>query len=79
MQEFERQGGISFFIIYYSAKDLFYYLPLSQLLIFWDRARTGGRKSFRFDELDLSYVLPKKQGILVPYLDMLQKDLAERG
>lgn len=79
MQEFERQGGVAFFIIYYSAKDLFYYLPLARLLVFWERARSGGRKSFRFDELDPSYVLPKKHGILVPYLDMLQKDLEERG
>ncbi|MCM1102907.1 MAG: Holliday junction resolvase RecU [Clostridium sp.] len=79
MQEFERQGGVAFFIIYYSAKDLFYYLPLAKLFVFWERAKSGGRKSFRFDELDLSYVLPKKQGILVPYLDMLQKDLEERG
>ena len=79
MNEFERQGGIAFFIIYYSAKDLFYYLSLAQLMVFWERAKAGGRKSFRFDELDLSYVLPKKQGVLVPYLDMLQKDLEERG
>lgn len=79
MNEFERQGGIAFFIIYYSAKDLFYYLPFAKLLTFWERAKAGGRKSFRFDELDLSYVLPKKHGVLVPYLDLLKKDLEERG
>lgn len=79
MTEFERQGGVSFLIIYYSSKDLFYYLPLAQLLVFWERAQSGGRKSFRFDELDPSYILPKKHGVLVPYLDMLQKDLESRG
>ena len=78
MKEFEKQGGISFFIIYYSHKNLFYYLTLKQLLIFWNRAKEGGRKSFRFDELDLGYVIPKKQGILVPYLDMLKQDLEQR-
>lgn len=78
MREFEKQGGISFFIIYYSHKNLFYYLTLKQLLIFWNRAKEGGRKSFRFDELDLGYVIPKKQGILVPYLDMLKQDLEQR-
>lgn len=41
-------------------------------------AREGGRKSFRHDELNPEYFLPRKQGILVPYLDMLQKDLEER-
>ena len=28
MQDFEKQGGIAFFLIYYTSKDLFYYLPL---------------------------------------------------
>ena len=78
MMNFEKQGGIAFLILYYSHKNLFYYLTLKQLLIFWNRAKEGGRKSFRFDELDLGYVIPKKQGILVPYLDMLKQDLEQR-
>ena len=78
MQDFEKQGGIAFFLIYYTAKELFYYLPFRDLLPFWERAQSGGRKSFRFDELDPSYVLPKKNGIFVSYLDMIQKDLDER-
>ena len=45
MQNFEKQGGIAFLIIYYSHKDLFYYLNLEQLLVFWKRAKDGGRKS----------------------------------
>ncbi|MBE5892299.1 MAG: Holliday junction resolvase RecU [Lachnospiraceae bacterium] len=78
MRKFEAQGGISFFLIFYSHKDLFYYLPYEMMRFFWDRAQEGGRKSFRFEELNPGYVLPKKHGILVPYLDMLQKDLEDR-
>lgn len=78
MEKFEAQGGIAFFLIYYTHKDLFYYLPYEMLRFFWDRSQAGGRKSFRFDELNPEYILPKKQGILVPYLDMLQKDLDDR-
>ena len=78
MINFEKQGGIAFLILYYSHKDLFYYLNLKQLLKFWNRAKDGGRKSFRFDELDLKFVMPRKHGILVPYLDMLNVDLEER-
>lgn len=78
MEHFEKQGGISFFLIYYNHKNLFYYLPFEHLLYFWDRAKTGGRKSFRFDELNTDYFLPKKAGVLVPYLDLIQKDLEER-
>ena len=78
MINFEKQGGIAFLILYYSHKDMFYYLNLKQLLRFWNRSKDGGRKSFRFDELDPKFVMPKKQGILVPYLDMLNVDLEER-
>lgn len=78
MQDFEKQGGIAFFLIYYTSKDLFYYLPLEMLLFFWERAIKGGRKSFRYEELNPAYILPKKNGVLVPYLDVLQKDLEDR-
>ncbi len=78
MKQFEGQGGIAFLIIYYSHRDIFYYLTLRQLLIFWYRAMNGGRKSFRVEELEEDYILPKKHGIFVPYLDMLQKDLEDR-
>jgi len=78
MEQFEKQGGVSFFLIYYTNKNIFYYLPYDHLRLFWDRAKEGGRKSFRYDELNPEYILPKKNGILVPYLDMIQKDLEER-
>ncbi len=78
MEDFEKQGGIAFFLIYYTGKDLFYYLPFSHLKVFWDRALTGGRKSFRYEELSTEFVIPKKHGVFVAYLDMIQKDLDNR-
>ena len=78
MEQFEKQGGIAFFLIYYTHKDLFYYLPYEMLRFFWDRAKEGGRKSFRIEELNPEYILPKKQGVFVPYLDILSKDLEDR-
>lgn len=78
MRKFEKQGGMAFFLIYYTHKDVFYYLPFEMLDFFWQRAKNGGRKSFRYEELNPEYVLPKKHGVLVPYLDMLQKDLEDR-
>lgn len=78
MEEFEKQKGIAFFLIYYTGRNEFYYLPYEMLRFFWDRAVNGGRKSFRYEELNPAYFLPKKSGILVPYLDMLQKDLEDR-
>ncbi len=78
MKQFEKQGGVAFFLIYFSHKDEFYYLPFELFMFFWNRAVEGGRKSFLYEELNPAYVIPKKQGIWVPYLDMLQKDLEER-
>jgi recombination protein U len=78
MKNFEKQKGIAFFLLYYSHKEVFYYLRLSELLLFWERAKSGGRKSFRFDELSEEYFFKSKAGAFVPYLDMLQKDLLER-
>ena len=79
MEKFEKQGGIAFFLIYYTHKDILYYLPLQMLLYFWNRAKDGGRKSFRYEELNPEYILPRKHGVLVPYLDMLGKDLEDRA
>ena len=63
MKDFEKQGGIAFFLIFFSSRDLFYYLPFRELLVFWQRMEEGGRKSFREDELRQEYYLPVKSGI----------------
>lgn len=78
MEEFEKQQGIAFLIIFFSSRNLFYYLPLRALLEFCERGKHGGRKSFRYEELDSSYALPPHSGILVPYLEGIRRDLEER-
>lgn len=80
MQQFEEQQGISFFLIHYTAHDVFYYLRLRKLMEFWMRMKNGGRKSFRFDELDDEFFFSMgKGGVFVPYLLPLQLDLDTRG
>ncbi|MCR4923601.1 MAG: Holliday junction resolvase RecU [Lachnospiraceae bacterium] len=78
MRSFEEQEGVAFFLIYYSHRNFFYYLRFKKLLEFWERMKEGGRKSFRFEELEEGYEIIPKQGILVPYLDLVSKDLTER-
>lgn len=78
MENFEQQGGISFFLISFTHRDEFYYLRFETLKKFWQRAKDGGRKSFRYEELDSSFVLPREGGVLVPYLKGLQFDLNQR-
>ncbi len=78
MENYEKQGGISFFLIGFSHRDEFYYLRFEKLLEFWNRAKNGGRKSFRYEELEPEFFLKCGNGVLVPYLDALQKDLSIR-
>lgn len=78
MGNFEKQGGISFFIIFYSSKDILYYLRYSKLKEFWDRMNNGGRKSFTFEEIEEEYIIKPKGGLFVPYLDGVSMDLTTR-
>lgn len=78
MEQFEKQHGIAFMLIFYTHRDEFFYLPFRELKKFWDRAENGGRKSFRYEEVPQKYKLPKKHGVFVPYLDMLNMDLEAR-
>lgn len=78
MKQFEKQGGISFLILFFSSRDELFYLPFCDMMKFWKRAQEGGRKSFRYTELDQNYYMKPKNGILVPYLETLQLDLDSR-
>ena len=78
MREFEKQDGIAFLIIYYSARNELYYMPFEEINKFWKRAQEGGRKSVRYEELNPKYFMTLKNGCYVPYLDAIQKDLDSR-
>ncbi len=78
MERFEGQGGIAFFLIFYTKREEFYYLQLSLLKKFWERMLEGGRKSFRYEELSPEFFLEGGNGAMIPYLDGLQKDLSAR-
>lgn len=73
MQNFEKQNGIAFIIIYYSQRDEFYYVPFNDIMKFWERGQNGGRKSFTYEEIDKDYRIKSSKGILVHYLETLQK------
>ena len=78
MRAFEQQKGIAFLLIYFSSRDRFYYLRLSELERYLARAQSGGRKRFYYDELDPGYFLVHEGGLFVPYLEGIRRDLGER-
>lgn len=78
MENFEKQEGISFILISFTKKNQFYYLRFHELQEYWLRAKEGGRKSFRYDELDEEFFFTGAPGVFVPYLPMIQKDIESR-
>lgn len=79
MEQFEKQDGVAFLIIYFSKNNELYYMPFAELKQFWDRAENGGRKSIRHEELNPIYFMQLKNGCFVPYLDAIQLDLSQRN
>ncbi|MCI7468763.1 MAG: Holliday junction resolvase RecU [Lachnospiraceae bacterium] len=79
MEDFEKQDGISFFLIYFSHREIYYYMRFEEALHFWNRGRSGGRKSVRIEELDDEFFFSSSNGYFLPYLDMINKDLGKRG
>ena len=78
MEKWEAQDGMAFILIFFSERDVYYYLPFVQLKSFWTRMTEGGRKSFRIEELEDKYFFTTKPNLLVPYLDMINIDLKSR-
>ena len=81
---FSRPNSIIWFmtllklILFFSARDEFYYLPFSDIIKFWERAKAGERKSFTYDEIDKSFRINSGKGIMIHYLETIQKDLDRR-
>lgn len=78
MGNFEKQDGVAFVLISFTRKNEFYYMRFEELLKFWNRMLDGGRKSFRYEELDERFFLKETPGVFIPYLEALQKDLEFR-
>lgn len=78
MENYEKQGGIAFLLIYYSARNQAYYMRFEEVKKFWNRSKEGGRKSVRIEELDPAFFLQPLSGCYIPYLDAMNRDLSLR-
>lgn len=77
MEDFEKQGGISFLIIMFTAKNEFYYMRFEELKSYLDRVNDGHAKNFKYEELDKQFFLKSESGAAIHYLKGLQLDLKE--
>ena len=73
MEDFEKQGGISFILIYFSKDLLAYYLTFSELKEHWNNKSDLSIKS-----LNKKYIINMKGKIKVDLLSKLQLDIDER-
>lgn len=78
MRDFESQGGVAFFIIFFTGADAIYYMTFERMWSFWKRMKDGGKKSFRRDELKDELLLKRRGEYLCHYLIGLSWDLSKR-
>lgn len=78
MEEFEKQNGISFLLLMFTARNEFYYMRFSELKKYIDRTKNGHPKYFKYEELDKRYFVFSESGAPIHYLKGLQLDLKER-
>lgn len=75
MQDFTDQDGIAFFLLYYSKREEYYYLTFDEAAFFWNRMKQGGRKSFRYDELNPNHFIKEDHLGRIRFLDAFAKDV----
>ena len=77
MEDFVKQGGVSFLIVNFTSLNEFYLLPFEVLRLYWEKARSGGRKSIPYDAFEDTYKIALKNDSFLNYLDIVNKYLEE--
>ncbi len=72
MEEVLLQGGICFVILRFTKQEQVYLLEAKNLLQFWDRMKTGGRKSITKEEIEqLGYYIPLGFQARIDYIGII--------
>ncbi len=73
MNDFVKQSGIAFLLVYFSLYNEYYYLSFRHLYIYWKNSIEGGRKSIPYADFDKEYLISCK-GLYINYLEQIKKD-----
>ncbi len=73
MEDFEKQDGISFFIVYFKLYDKFYILPFKILKKYWEEGKNGKNKSIKYELFDKSLEIKSNNGYILDYIDTLKR------
>ncbi len=75
MEDFQAQKGIAFLLVYFSAMDEYYFLPIEVLRRYWQAAQTGGRKSIPYAAFERRYEIRRQRNGMLHYLEAIAKYL----
>lgn len=75
MEDFEKQEGVAFLIVYFAKFNEYYYLPFSVLKGFFEQSKTGGKKKINYEAFEKKYLINTKSGYYLHYLEALKSYL----
>ncbi|ONI48137.1 Holliday junction resolvase RecU [Candidatus Epulonipiscioides saccharophilum] len=73
MQDFIKQGGVAFFIVYFRKYEKFFLAPFEFIQKYFMEAMSGGRKSIPYKDFQLDYEISLENGQYLHYIKVLQK------
>ena len=79
MKDFSKQKGAAFLIVYFSKHTKTFLYPLEKLEKYYIASQNGGRKSVPYSDFSEEYIIPNKNGIVLHYLEPLNKYLIKLG
>ncbi|MBE6009018.1 MAG: Holliday junction resolvase RecU [Lachnospiraceae bacterium] len=79
MEDFNKQGGVAFLLIYFSEYNRYFFLPVEVLKKYWGKAQSGGRKSIPYSAFEDKYELFLERDSVLNYLEGINTYLNEKG
>lgn len=74
MNAVARHGGIAFIIVRFKKIDQTFIMPIKKLMIFWERAKNGGRKSIKLSEFQkFSFNINFDYKIRLDYISIIKQ------
>ena len=73
MENFNRQGGVSFLLVSFSSKDEVFLLPIGDLSKHHYAQKKGGRKSIPYSEFDRNLLVKNENGFPLHYLAIVNR------
>lgn len=78
MRDFEKQGGVSFILLYFYDLLKVYYIPYRDVINIIKKCKNEKKSSFHIDELDIKYMIDIKGKSNVPFLQKVELDINNR-